>query len=105
MQSFLYRNEKLIQEFKYPIRCMLDLENKYIIVLEIPTGVQINDNVYCINKDGRLLWQIEQRYYEGESPSYHNVWITSEGLFAYRPNYEYKIDIATGKILSVDFLK
>jgi archaellum biogenesis ATPase FlaH len=105
MESFLYHKEKKIYVFKFPIKVLLDLGERYVVVLDISSGEGSNDNIYCINKEGQLLWQIEKRELWHKHNSYqHVVWKNNE-LTAYSPNLEFKVDINTGIILGVEFAK
>ena len=46
--------------FDFPIRDTLTIDDTIIILLHIPTGIKCNRNLYAINLQGTILWQIDE---------------------------------------------
>lgn len=91
----------------YTIGKHLTINNLLLAVLDIPIGQTFNENVYCINSDGNIIWQIKkQDYLYRDSPyvglrqdAIGNIWLINwDGA-------QYRIDIFTGNVLEEVFYK
>ena len=106
MNYRLYRNEKLLWEFKFPILELRELEDRYIVLLEIPMNQIYNENVLCISKDGKLIWRIEYRDFPQPRSHYQGTEYNHNQLIVYNLNsFSVHVDIDTGRILRTDFTK
>ena len=60
MSKQLIINGKSIYNFDYDIDMYFILENKVIVLLDVlAKKSKINENVYCVDMDGNLIWQME----------------------------------------------
>jgi hypothetical protein len=59
--SKVYFEKLKVGDFKFPIRCILDLSDRYIILLEIPSNELFPENIFCVSKRGEMLWQLEKK--------------------------------------------
>lgn len=102
--SRIYFLDKKIGEFKYPIRSILYLEYKMIVLLEVPSNEFFSENVFCINNDGEVLWQIEKNEMLHPFSSYYELALRNNSLFVFSSGIERKIDIDSGKILNTEII-
>ncbi len=103
--SKVYFGNRKVGDFKYPIRCLLDLTNKYIVLLEVPSNEMYSENVFCINKEGKLLWQIEKKKMPHSFSSYYGLDYNKNALLVYSSSIERLVDLNSGKILETDIVK
>ena len=79
-----------------------------IVVMMNEMGDKCRDNVFFINADGTIRWQIEPFAYV-EKPKYTgytNIWAKDDELHVFMfDGFDCHIDPKTGKILSRDFVK
>lgn len=50
-------NNKIV--FEYNIRCVKEVNETLIVLLEIPNNVTYLNNVFGINKIGEIMWRIQ----------------------------------------------
>lgn len=70
-------------------------------------------NVRCYDRDGKLVWKIQDHGVSMEFPDggvapigYISIWMEDASMRAYDPSgYEYDIDISSGKIKFVTFVR
>ncbi|MBS3914965.1 MAG: hypothetical protein KG003_10725 [Bacteroidetes bacterium] len=103
--SSIYNKHLKIVDFNYPIRSILELPDRYVIVLEIPSEIHYPNNVFCYNKDGKLLWQVESQELLHPITSYYGLEYKDNHLIIFSSSIEREIDINTGKIINADFFK
>ena len=54
-------NGKIIYTFDYNIIEYINLNTKVIVLLDVfIKNSTINENVYCVDMEGKLIWQMEQ---------------------------------------------
>ncbi len=111
--SFDIETDKLILDngstitFKYPIKKVLDASSALIVMLRPPIGVIFNENVYGVDYNGKILWQIPpQQHLDLESP-YTDMSLIPDGhigLYNWDAGF-YIIEPLTGKIIAEKFAK
>src|SRR5690606_15047910 len=109
-----------ICEFGFTINSILEYNNNCIVMLK----PMENENVYCVNNKGELIWKIPldngiheiikmntnslfegKKYYESKCP-YMEMEIIDKNLRLYNwCGFSVKVDIRNGEILTVDFVK
>lgn len=64
-------------------------------------------NVFLVDKDGKVLWQIEPAVQSHGVTGFSNVYLGKHNeLLAYSSNgIEYTVDLATGRILSKELVR
>lgn len=106
MNSKLIRDNKIIHEFPFAIQEIRELDDRYIIVLRVPQDKIYNENVFCVSKEGKMLWQIEKRDLMREKSPYIGTAYDKKELIIYNLySFEMRVDINTGRILSTEFSK
>lgn len=45
-------------EFEYPIYKAVEIGDVIVVCLGIPVDRQFNENVFAVDRDGRVLWQV-----------------------------------------------
>jgi hypothetical protein len=93
--------------FDYPIKekNILIIDSLIIVVLDIPTNVRYNENVYAINKTGKIVWRIkfkrEDLFYQKDDCCFSSITINKGGqlvLFNWCDT-AFIVDPQTGTIL------
>jgi hypothetical protein len=92
--------------FDFSIRQVIEINTFLIIRLADKAGMFGNENIYCVNDEGTLIWQIEKVPHVHNNSPYTNIWEEKGNLRAYNWDGEgVTIDIKTGKIISREFMK
>ena len=116
-------------EFALPIRQAIDVSGIMIVALDVPPHETMNENVFGVSSEGKVLWQIE-RIPQTSTPVCRYVDLTErlpdslltqleripqfKGLSQYGPGTfvagnwggtEAIVDARTGKVLRTFFLK
>lgn len=63
MKYLIAKNSLIIEdkhtvEFEFPIKKTLEIEELLIVLIESPMGKIYNDNVFCVNSQGKIIWQV-----------------------------------------------
>lgn len=104
--TLILKNGKVIM-FDYPIYIeeSLVVNNVIIILLKIPPKRNYNNNVFALNEEGGIIWQIsykkEQLFYQTDYCHFTGTLINKEGklvLFNWGDT-AFVVDYRTGKIL------
>ena len=56
----IYVNNLIIYKFEYNIRDFKIFSNKIFVLLESPPNSFHNENIYCIDEMGNIVWQVEE---------------------------------------------
>lgn len=92
--------------FSYPIAKALEFEDAVVVMLDVPPGGRMNENVFGINGDGQILWQIEKKPSPyPDSPYLDLNRIDANAKIGNWSGDEYVIEPATGKILEERYTK
>ena len=65
-------------EFKWPIAQVLPQEKVYFVRTEPAPGVCDNQNVYAVDLNGKLVWQVRLRKHVYEDSPYTNIEVINE---------------------------
>jgi len=106
MSNFVVEKEKLIFNsgkvvtFLYPIKKTLEFNDVIVVMLEIPPKTGYSNNVFAVNQEGEILWQIGKHPQNLDA----SVWLdlNRKGEDAQIGNWdglELIVEPATGKIL------
>ena len=118
--------------FDLPIKCAIEVAGVVVVALDVPRRQVMNENVFGVSEDGKILWQIE-RIPDATYPAcmYTNLSVLEPGpgcllwdlerypaykglSKSYRPGSflagnwngtEAIVDAKTGKVLSTFFMK
>lgn len=77
------------------------------MILEPPLNKEYNENIFAINEDGTILWQIESREYLKPNSCYVNIVDIENGIIQANgwDSVIVKVDVLTGKIISEEWIK
>ena len=76
------------------------------VLVEPPTDVVFNENVFAYDFHGTLQWQIPKRRYLCEACPYTGLWCEGDRLATCGwDGMELRLEPATGQILSKEFMK
>lgn len=92
--------------FKYPILEEVEIGGVIIVCLEVPPNQKFNENVYGVDQEGTLLWQIKPVKHLYENSCYTGI-ANAEGrarLFNW-DGMVYDVDPKTGEVVSSYFGK
>ncbi len=106
LSNFVVEKEKLIFNsgevvaFPYPIKKTLEFDNVVVVMLEIQPKNGYSNNVFAVNQEGKILWQIEKHPKNLDI----SVWLdlNRKGDYAQVGNWdglELIVEPTTGKIL------
>ncbi|WP_298844996.1 hypothetical protein [Clostridium sp.] len=96
-------------EFNFNIRSFIEYFDKVIVLLSIPFTKDDINNIYCIDKFGKVVWQSENLnliYPNLKNLPYEQMGIKDNILYAsdfYSRNYLINVD--TGKIEGCNIVK
>lgn len=96
-------------EFNFNIRSAVEYFDKVIILLSIPYTKNDINNIYCIDKSGKIVWQSEDLkllYPNLKNLPYEQMGIKDNTLYAsdfYGRSYSINVD--TGKIEGCSIVK
>ena len=98
-----FDNGKVLN-FDFPIMKTFIHNDLVIVLLNIPPKTIFNENVYGINKDGELLWQIGKTEKDTENCPFIDMHINDKGGLILRNwcHLNYEIDSLTGHVLSTE---
>lgn len=92
--------------FKFPIAETLVFEEGIVVMLDVPPKSGFNENVYGINFDGQILWQIAARKYVYDDSPYTGIGYKNGMAALYNwDGLESVVDPKTGKVLEEDYRK
>jgi hypothetical protein len=97
-----------IAEFNFPIEKVVELGNLVFVVLQV-LKTKYNENVFSLNENGQVLWQIEKsktiNEISGECP-YIDIEIRNGKLTLFNfCGFRFIVDPQTGKIVDETFTK
>ncbi|GAA0110520.1 MULTISPECIES: hypothetical protein [Clostridium] len=95
--------------FKYNILEIEEVSDKILVLLKIEPGCSELDNLYCISRDGKMLWRIEavDENYAGKLrfPYFGISSINLKHSVVDFYGRRFFFDIETGKIVGKDIVK
>lgn len=93
-------------KFKYEIDKIVEVKNICIVMLEVPSNKIYNENIFGVDKTGKIIWQIEKVKHIYKSSPYMDLFEKDEQIWA--GNWDgdlYRLDIQTGIILEKKYTK
>lgn len=102
-------NNNNIIRFKYPVQESIPLDDRLIVLLDVPDGDKTTDNICCIDKNLKIVWRtspLKKKYPDIKVYPYEDM-ILDDGLliafdFLCR---RFQIDPKTGEVLRYTFSK
>lgn len=104
-------DNRAVLTFDYPVLQLTEVGEKAVVILDVPHGVVMTENVFGVSRDGTLLWQIERIAQTATSP--YNLYVgvprvePEKGVvhIADSNGDVVDVDVSTGKVLAWRFLK
>jgi len=88
-------------KFKYNIAQIIELENVVVVRLDVPSKEKHNENIYCISKKGKMIWQIDRLDHVYDDSPYTGMSIKDGDLTIYNwDGLEVVIEPETGRIMN-----
>lgn len=102
----IYINEKLI-ELEYPVLSFLIYgNNKIIILLDFKNDIEKDNNVYCLDEFGEILWKIQSGNYPNGKSNISSIYVLENKLFVYRNcGIEEEINVNNGLVKNSELIK
>ncbi len=98
--------EEIRVDFPYPVADVVCFGDQLIVSVEPEPGVIFNENVFAIDANGAIRWQVAKRRYVCEDSPYTGMVFESEVLKLYGwDGVSVVVDPGTGQILSERFTK
>lgn len=92
--------------FNFPIVQAIPFSKTVVIRLEAPVGSQFNENVFGVNPEGRIVWQVPpRRLVYSDSPFTGMEEKGGKILLSNWDGLELLVDPATGEVLKESFGK
>ncbi len=102
-ERILFDNGKEIA-FAQTITKALDFGNAIVIMLDVPQGTIFNENVYGIDRDGNILWQVSKEKYVYEDSPYTDIQLAGNAVVLYNwDGLRLSVEPATGRILKKEY--
>lgn len=91
--------------FNFFIEKVIPVDNFFLVLLEYEVGIIFNENVFCLNSEGKILWQVEPlEIMKGEDSPYTGMSFINGKITLYSwDGTDVVVDINTGKVLSTGF--
>lgn len=110
MRVRIYKKKILLDdkeaEFEFNIKDYLIIKDKVIIRLEIPTSTIFNENVFALNKDAKIHWQVPERSYLSDNSPYVGLFKEGENVrLTSWDGVHLTIELETGKIINQEWIK
>jgi len=100
--------------FEYNIKDAKYWDGIYVVLLNVPKGINEFDNIYGVNSEGKVIWRIqnpieafaidknEQGYNYIASSIYVHITLSPNGIFTAITFFamKYTFDFKTGKLLT-----
>ena len=94
------------RSFDFNIEQVICVNDVYVILLDIPTGITYNENVFAVNAKCNIIWRIEKLTYNSENCPFVRIRTAENKL--YLDNWcstIVEVDPETGKVLDTKFYK
>jgi outer membrane protein assembly factor BamB len=107
-KNILNETGEVISTVPQIIEKLLEVDD--LLIIQMPGFVKnedyIRSNVWCFDKKGKKIWEVEPVKSATKYDSYSNTYIQDGKLFVVSGSgISSEIDIQTGKILNTEFLK
>lgn len=98
-----------VVRFDYDIRGTAHVDGVLIVILEVPPGHVMTENVFGVSRGGKLLWQIERSAANSTDPENRYICVTGHSRETARiyswSGMNSGIDVHTGRIVDTQVAK
>lgn len=91
---------------EFPVKRVCCVDDRFVALLDVPSGVIENRNVACFNFAGELLWRIQQSKHGGTDDNpYASIQVTDERDLVVQNwhGVEYRVDLDDGTVSESGF--
>ena len=95
-------------DFKHPIAEVIAYDDLWVLRLKVPpkSTPPLNENIYGIDAEGHILWQIAPRPHVGDDSPYVQLEWAGKHVEAFNwDGLQLTLDPKTGAVISETFLK
>ena len=91
--------------FKYDIRQLILFDECIILRIEPTVSRILNENVFGVSPEGKIIWQIEKSEHRKDDSPYTHIVRENDLLSAYNwDGFDYLVDPKTGKVISKEYI-
>ena len=95
---YVGNNKKIC--FNHEITKVISCDDLVVVLLNIPDGTKFNENIFGVDSEGRIKWQIEKILPDSDDSPYVDIRKLSDGLYAFNwSGIKTKIKLETGKVV------
>ena len=102
-------NEDKIIRFRHRVREAIPLDDRLIVLLDVPDGDKTTDNICCIDRDLKVVWRaspLKKKYPDIQVYPYEEMLLDDGLLIAFDfLGRRFQIDLKTGEVLRYTFSK
>jgi hypothetical protein len=86
--------------FKFKIKSIVIYDDIIVVLLDVPSGTILNENVFGVSLSGAVVWQIESAFPADEDSPYVAIEKSDKALNAFNwSGMRMRLIVATGKIV------
>lgn len=105
-KSLTFASSGATIDFDCPVAEVLPYGDVYVVRIEPEPGHIMNENVFGIHRNGRILWRIEKKKHVYDDSPYMGIYRHGETVHAGNLDGDVLvIDPGTGRIIEVKFTK
>ena len=106
MKYEIILNNGKVVKFSQKVEEILQFQNMLIVRIESPMGVVFNENIYGVDLNGVIIWQIPKVDHVHENSPYTGMKLAGDSIILYsREGVEHTIEPKTGKIIKKELVK
>ena len=86
--------------FKFKIQSIVIYDDIVVVLLDVPSGTILNENIFGVSLSGDIVWQIESAFPASEDSPYMAIEKSDKALNAFNwSGMRMRLTVATGKIV------
>ena len=100
----LFLNETIVREFDFPISSIVEFENCVVVLLNRDFYKKDNENVFCLSKNGKLIWQVPRYDYSCKRSPFVDICKESDNIKLWNWDSSFIIiEPESGKIITTPY--
>jgi hypothetical protein len=100
-KNSLLLNDNVIKEFEFPIKSIVEFKNLVVVLLDQDYYKRDNENVFCVNKEGVIIWQVPKYEYSYDDSPFVNITKDSQNIKLWNWDSSFVIiEPDTGKVIT-----
>jgi hypothetical protein len=99
-------NNKIVT-FKFEVAQFIQLDKLIIVRLKVPVDIIFNENVFGLNEEAKIIWQIEHKDFIHKNSPYTNIRLLDNGQIRLSnwDGTQLIVEPLTGDIIKEDWVK